>query len=176
MIKSFLIINFQGRNRFCRFYGPNSPTGTNAEAFIKKVFGVLTKSGTTSGNYLPFDDNLTLVFNKFSSCYFCFVIDEYESELGMMDIIIVILDTFERVFKKCREIDIKLNPEKVNLIIDQIICNGTVISINADEIVDNYEKLTAKNDFVSQTLGSLGSMGGKLPSLSGWLKFGKGSS
>ena len=74
-----------------------------------------------------------------------------------MDLIIVMLDLFERAFKKCREVDIKLNPEKVHLLVDLLICNGTVISTNADEIMSQFDDITARQDFLSSSIGKIGS-------------------
>ena len=78
-----------------------------------------------------------------------------------MDMSVQILTLFERVFPKCREIDIKLNPEKVHILVDQLICNGVVISKDIDEVVKNYNEMTQKKSAsvipagVSQGLGKL---------------------
>ena len=78
-----------------------------------------------------------------------------------MDLSMQVLTLFERVFPKCREIDIKLNPEKVHILVDQLICNGIVISKDVDEIMKNYKEMTEKRGAsvipatVSQGIGKL---------------------
>lgn len=58
-------------------------------------------------------DNQTLIFRKFASLYFCCVVDDFESQFAIMDLIYIIVEMFNSVFVDCREVDIKMNPEKV---------------------------------------------------------------
>jgi Clathrin adaptor complex small chain len=62
---------------------------------------------------IPEFDNLTIVFRKFASLFFVCLVDEYESQFAIIDLIRIIVDLLDEVFKNCREIDIKYNPEKV---------------------------------------------------------------
>ena len=59
------------------------------------------------------DDN-TMVFRKFASLFFVCVVDEYESQFAIIDLIRIVVDLLDEIFKNCREIDIKYNPEKVS--------------------------------------------------------------
>ena len=101
--------------------------------------------------------------SKFGSVYYCFIVDEFESELAIMDLLLATLDLLDRVFKRCREVDIKLNPEKVSVLIDQMISNGIVISTNVDEIIENYNELTAKPSILP--------LGLNMASLTGWTSY-----
>ena len=82
-----------------------------------------------------------------------------ESELSTMDLIVVMLEVLDQVFPKCRELDIKLNPEKVHILTDLVICNGTVINTNTDEIMDRFKQMTAQPpSMISSGLSKLGSI------------------
>ena len=74
----------------------------------------------------------------------------------MMDLILVILDLFEQAFNRCREVDLKLNPEKVNILMDQIICNGCVLTTDSDTIMSSYNEIVSKNDYLTQGLTKIG--------------------
>lgn len=63
---------------------------------------------------IPEFDNQTLVYRKFASLFFVCLVDEYESQFAIIDLIRIIVDLLDDVFKNCREIDIKYNPEKVS--------------------------------------------------------------
>jgi hypothetical protein len=69
----------------------------------------------TDGNFIKIEEfgGLTLVFRKYAALLFCCVIDEFESEFAINDLIHIIVELFDKVFKDCREIDIIMNPEKV---------------------------------------------------------------
>lgn len=57
--------------------------------------------------------NDTLVFRKFGSLYFVCLVDEFESQFAIIDLMRIIVDLLNEIFKNCREMDIKYNPEKV---------------------------------------------------------------
>lgn len=57
--------------------------------------------------------NNTLVFRKFASLYFVCLVDDYESQFAIIDLIRIVVDLLDEIFKNCREMDVKYNPEKV---------------------------------------------------------------
>jgi len=68
------------------------------------------------GNFYSADligEGLSLVYQKFGSLFFCCIVDEFESKFAILDILQITVELFDTVFKNCRELDIKLNPEKV---------------------------------------------------------------
>jgi len=56
--------------------------------------------------------NETLVFRKFASLYFVCLVDDFESQFAIIDLIRIVVDLLDDIFKNCREMDIKYNPEK----------------------------------------------------------------
>ena len=63
---------------------------------------------------MPELGNHTLVFRKFASLYFVCLVDEFESQFAIIDLIRIVVDLLDEIFKNCREMDIKYNPEKVS--------------------------------------------------------------
>ena len=61
-----------------------------------------------------------------------------ENELAILDFINVIMKIFDEVFKNVCELHLIMNPDKLYLIIDEMISGGIVIETNKDEIISNY--------------------------------------
>jgi len=70
---------------------------------------------------IPEFQNQTLVYRKFASLFFVCLVDEYESQFAIIDLVRIIVDLLDEVFKNCRELDIKYNPEKVRFLYSEKI-------------------------------------------------------
>lgn len=70
----------------------------------------------------------------FGTLYFIAVIDEDESELGVLDLIQNIVDIMDKIFENACELDVLYHPDKMNALIDEIIVAGIVVETNIMEI------------------------------------------
>jgi len=86
------------------------------------------------------------------------IIDGAESELGILDLIQVLVETLDRHFKNVCELDIIFNCEKVHWVIDEMVVGGLVVETNPASILDIVEaqaKLMQQQTDLGQAVGRL---------------------
>jgi len=116
------------------------------------------------------------VYRSYATLYFVFVVDGAESELGILDLIQVFVESLDRAFENVCELDLVFQFDEVHHILAEIIQGGLVLETNVEEI-DNSVQLSAKlrkESFASAnplSFGPLGggSRGGNLKTPLGWL-------
>jgi AP-3 complex subunit sigma len=69
------------------------------------------------------------------------VVDNAESELGILDLIQVFVETLDKVFENVCELDLIFHPDKVNYILDEIVEGGMVLETNLGEILDAISEM-----------------------------------
>ncbi len=81
------------------------------------------------------------IINKhYATLYFVFVVDESESELGILDLIQVFIvnqvfvESLDRVFTNVCELDLIFRPDDVLLVLAEVISGGMVLEVNLDNI------------------------------------------
>ncbi len=80
------------------------------------------------------------------------MIDAEESELALFDLIHMIAEGFDALFENASELDILFNPEKVYLLLDEIIVGGTIIETNLKETLEAFKLHTnIRNSVVTGT-------------------------
>merc|ERR1719399_1703013 len=137
MIYSVLIVNNGGKPRLCRFY---EETGLDQQQLLlQKVHELLTKRPDESCCCFLDEPGLLqgrkLVYRHFATLYFCFIVDDAESELGVLDLIQVFVQVLDSCFENVCELDLIYHFDRVNYIIDEIVMAGMVLETNADLII-----------------------------------------
>uniref|UniRef100_A0A7S3CRR2 AP complex mu/sigma subunit domain-containing protein n=1 Tax=Strombidium rassoulzadegani TaxID=1082188 RepID=A0A7S3CRR2_9SPIT len=79
----------------------------------------------------------TVVFREFASITIFFVINKYsESELAVLDLIQFFVEVLDKYFgNNVCEIDLVFNPDKLHYILDEVILDGIVISLDVDKVL-----------------------------------------
>ena len=101
MIKSIIIVNNQGEPRIVKFYDGDI-SDEDRQKTIKDCFSAVSRRldnvcNFLEGNDLPYwkskvgGDAVKLVYRHYATLYFIFVVDSTESELGILDLIQVLL-------------------------------------------------------------------------------------
>jgi hypothetical protein len=139
MIEALLIMNKLGLLRFIKVY-TDDENKLDKEDLIKRVNSCLQNSRETS---IIFDfeymgENRKIVYRLFGSIYIIMILDDLENELAMLDFINVVMQVLDDVFKGVCELHLIMNPEKVYLIVDEMISGGSVIETSKTEISLNY--------------------------------------
>jgi hypothetical protein len=83
----------------------------------------------------------------YATLIFIFVIDQSESELGILDLIHVMVEAFDHVFENVCELVLIFHTDKVHHIVDEIVMGGTVLETHLQDIltaVREQEELDAK--------------------------------
>ena len=88
-----------------------------------------------------FGPDTKLVYRHFATLYFCILSDRSESELAMMDLIQVYVETLDRVFENVCELDLIFNSPKAYTVLDETIVGGLVLEINSQKILNVYDEL-----------------------------------
>ncbi|KAG0228535.1 hypothetical protein BGW41_003395 [Actinomortierella wolfii] len=113
MIKSVLIFNNHGNPRLTKFY--QSIDIATQQALIKEIFHLISKRPDTVCNFLEGSQLLggqdtRVIYRHYATLYFVFVVDESESELGILDLIQVFVEALDRCFENVCELDLPPQP------------------------------------------------------------------
>ena len=76
-----------------------------------------------------------LIYKNFATLYFIFVADSSESELGMLEMIQIFVETLDKCFAEVCELDLVFNWDKTNQILDEIVTAGLVCETNTHEVL-----------------------------------------
>ncbi|CAD8153702.1 unnamed protein product [Paramecium octaurelia] len=139
MIKVFLIVNSSGKIRIRRFY--DEVEFARQQQIEQKLVQLTSKLSPNSCNFFKdldgiYDKKCKIVMRFFGTLYFIAVIDEDESELGVLDLIQNIVDLMDKIFENACELDVLYHPDKMNALIDEIIVAGIVVETNIMDIQD----------------------------------------
>lgn len=117
MIHSFMIVNNFGKARLLKFY--TQTVEQRQQQIVRELFAMLTSRSEGASSFIdcPADwfegvKRPRVIYRQYATLYFCVVIDANESELGILDLIQVLVETLDRHFKNVCELDIIFNFEK----------------------------------------------------------------
>ena len=72
--------------------------------------------------------------------YFVFCVDSSESELGILDLIQVFVETLDKSFENVCELDLIFNVDKVHHILNELVMGGMVLETNMNDILSHVEE------------------------------------
>lgn len=149
-VASVLIINNYGKPRLATFYPP-IPTAQQ-QLLIRTIFRLV--SNRPDGELCNFleapelrpllpgnntQQDLRVVYRHYATLWFVLVVDQNESELGILDLIQVFVESLDRFFPNVCELDLIFHYEEVNAILSEVIQGGLVLETNISEIVKQCE-------------------------------------
>ncbi|CAG8479576.1 2492_t:CDS:2, partial [Cetraspora pellucida] len=143
MIKSVLIFNNHGKPRITKFY-QQIDIGTQ-QALLQEIYSLVSKRPDTACNFLEGSQMLggkdtRIIYRHYATLYFVFVVDESESELGILDLIQVFVESLDRCFENVCELDLIFHFEEVHHILSEVVSGGMVLETNISEIVSAYNE------------------------------------
>ena len=89
-----------------------------------------------------------LIYRHYATLFFIFLVDQSESELGILDLVQVFVEALDQRFENVCELDIVFHIDEVNHILDEIVMGGMVLETNLNQIMNcvygmkKYEKLS----------------------------------
>jgi len=106
-----------------------------------------------------FGKDVKLIYRHYATLYFIFAVDEAESELGILDLIQVFVESLDKCFENVCELDLIFHTDKVHYILDEIVMGGMVLETSLKEIItavngtikyqraskDQHKAITLKN-------------------------------
>jgi len=147
MIKAILIVNNHGKPRLTKFYEKFSED--KQQQIIRECFTLVSKRPNHVCNFLEggsvWSKNDKLIYRHYATLYFIFCVDGSESELGILDLVQVFVESLDKNFENVCELDLIFHSDKVHYILDEIVMGGLVLETNITEIlrvVNEQKKLT----------------------------------
>ncbi|CAD6985402.1 unnamed protein product [Tilletia controversa] len=114
--------------------GGGGRTGAN-----NKAGGSATASSSSSSSLLtrpPIgNDRLRVIYRHYATLYFVFVVDASESELGILDLIQVFVESLDQMFENVCELDLIFHFDEVHALLAEVVQGGLVLETNIREIV-----------------------------------------
>ncbi|RYG68663.1 hypothetical protein EON64_04685 [archaeon] len=107
---------------------------------IRRVFQQIVKRPDSFCNYLAgsvpeWGEDTKIIYRHYATLYFVFAVDGQESDLGILDLIQVIVEALDKCFENVCELDLIFHSDKVNYILDEIIMAGMVLETNIHAIL-----------------------------------------
>jgi len=123
MIHAVLIFNTSGIPRLTKFY---TPLHQSSQTVIQKIFSLISVRPAGLCNFLDApeleaflgakddsDERWRVVYRNYATLYFVFVVDGAESELGILDLIQVLVEALDRAFENVCELDLVFHFDEV---------------------------------------------------------------
>ena len=82
-----------------------------------------------------------LIYRHYATLYFVFCVDSSESELGILDLIQVFVETLDKCFENVCELDLIFHFDKVQYILQEMCMGGMVLETNMSEIVARIDEM-----------------------------------
>ncbi|PWN52351.1 hypothetical protein IE53DRAFT_340777 [Violaceomyces palustris] len=95
----------------------------------------LAVGGGGGGMGMGKEDELRVIYRHYATLYFVFVVDQSESELGILDLIQVFVESLDRCFENVCELDLIFHFDEVHAILCEVIQGGLVVETNINDIV-----------------------------------------
>lgn len=81
-----------------------------------------------------------LIYRHYATLYFVFCVDSSESELGILDLIQVFVETLDKCFENVCELDLIFHADEVHHILNELVMGGMVLQTNMSEILARIEE------------------------------------
>ncbi|OPJ70257.1 AP-3 complex subunit sigma-2 [Patagioenas fasciata monilis] len=114
------------------------------QQIIRETFHLVLKRDDHICNFLECGSlfggsDYKLIYRHYATLYFVFCVDSSESELGILDLIQVFVETLDKCFENVCELDLIFHMDKVHHILQEVVIGGMVLETNMNEIVAQVE-------------------------------------
>ena len=137
MIKAILVFNNHGKPRLCKFY--HHYQEDLQQQIIREIFHQVSRRDDDVCNFLEgssvIGSDCNIIYRHYATLYFVFCVDSSESELGILDLIQVFVETLDKSFENVCELDLIFNLDKVHHILNELVMGGMVLETNMNEIL-----------------------------------------
>ncbi|XP_066859851.1 AP-3 complex subunit sigma-2 isoform X1 [Anser cygnoides] len=142
MINAVLVFNNHGKPRLVRFY--QHLAEEVQQQLIRETFHLVLKRDEHICNFLECGSlfggaDYKLIYRHYATLYFVFCVDSSESELGILDLIQVFVETLDKCFENVCELDLIFHMDKVHYILQEVVIGGMVLETNMNKIVAQVE-------------------------------------
>ncbi|KAM9890236.1 hypothetical protein OXX79_011573, partial [Metschnikowia pulcherrima] len=131
MIHSVLIFNQDGIPRLTKFYTPVDLL--TQKTLLDQVFQLISIrtsrdcSFITPPKLLEDLEDIKVIYRHYATLFFVFVVDDQESELGILDLIQVFVECLDKCFTNVCELDLVFGWQVLQTVLEEIVQGGMVI-------------------------------------------------
>ena len=137
MIKAVVVMNNHGQPRLTKFY--EYTPEDKQQQFIREAFAMLSRRTDAMCNFVEggtvLGPDVRVIYRHYATLFFVFCVDEAESELGILDLIQVFVETLDRCFENVCELDLIFYMDKIHYVLDELIVGGLVLETNMTDIL-----------------------------------------
>lgn len=154
MIHSVLIFNNDGVPRLMKFYTPIDVK--NQQLLLSKIYQLIITRSAKQCSFieLPSLPDLHIVYRHYATLFFVFLVDDKESELGILDLIQVFVEALNNCIHNVSELDLIFGWQVLETVLEEIIQGGMVIDTNMNNIMSAVDANNKQDSTASATLGS----------------------
>lgn len=154
MIHGILIFNNDGQPRLVKFY---SELAVNHQQLLQtQVHALVRQRSESQSSFLTIPpllqqlhgsdtNDIRVIYRHYATLYFVFIVDENESELGVLDLIQVFVQVLNRCFKNVCELDLVFHWEVLQIALEEIVQGGMVIDTNINNIVGAIDSMNKED-------------------------------
>ena len=133
-----MIFNNEGKPRLTKFYA-QIPTDVQ-QLLIAEIYSLVSDRPAQACNFLEGSnlvggEDVRVIYRNYATLYFVFVVDEAESELGILDLIQVFVESLDKCFENVCELDLIFHFDEIHAILGEVVCGGLVVETNVNTIV-----------------------------------------
>ncbi|GMH50525.1 hypothetical protein TrVE_jg6349 [Triparma verrucosa] len=143
MIKAVLIINNHGLPRLQKYFSPLPPSHT-PPTLTRHIFNSIASRPDSFCNYLNLHiedwGDVKLIYRHYATLYFVFAVDSQESDLGILDLIQVFVESLDKCFCNVCELDLIFHSDKVHYVLDEIVSGGMVLETNISMVLESVRE------------------------------------
>eukprot|EP01136_Pigoraptor_vietnamica_P025427 Opistho-1_new@79449 len=143
VIKAILVFNNHGKPRLSKFY--QHYTEDMQQQIIRETFQLVSRRPDNVCNFLEGGTliggaDAKIIYRHYATLYFVFCVDSSESELGILDLIQVFVETLDKCFENVCELDLIFHVDKIHHILDEVVMGGMVLETNMAEILSAIDQ------------------------------------
>lgn len=152
MIKAVIVLNNHGQPRLTKVY--DYLPEDRQQQLVRDVFAIVSRRSDALCNFVQggtvFGSDVRVIYRHYATLFFIFCVDESESELGILDLIQVFVETLDRCFENVCELDLIFHMDKINYVLDEIVVGGLVLETNMADILAALQ--AAKRESLATTV------------------------
>ncbi|ORY82612.1 adaptor-related protein complex 3 sigma 1 subunit [Protomyces lactucae-debilis] len=138
MINAIMIFNNDGKPRLTKFYAQID--AATQELLIAEIYALVAERPSNLCNFLEGSTliggkDVRVIYRHYATLYFVFVVDEAESELGILDLIQVFVESLDKCFENVCELDLIFHFDEIHAILGEVVCGGLVVETSVSSIV-----------------------------------------
>ncbi len=91
-------------------------------------------------------DDIKVIYRHYATLYFVFIVDDQESELGILDLIQVFVECLDKCFTNVCELDLVFGWQVLQTVLEEIVQGGMVIDTNINRIVAAVDEANSQKN------------------------------